>query len=274
MDHSFSTPSRYNTIPLDCKRPSVHDTKRLTQSYFMISSCPDHFNNNTEIVRRCEGTEHDNDYRRFQPVTSLISNETFRNLDCALCNQERVGSVLAWEPKLMCETADEILQINTEGELQKRLFASPPLCHMDFLPLSNVLRDRAKKCTQEDRMIKQCMFRTEWWEYDADIERGCYMDYIDPYTFCLPNKLHFTYKNVFCAMCNVKNWTTDLMTECPEENIIHNGMLSFSALIDFSGVYPKQHNQQKECPDQYIFDPLMVSTYIQYPCARVASILN
>jgi hypothetical protein len=250
-------PSRYSNIPLQCRKTAVGEENR--HGYFMISSCPPDFNN-IEVVRNCNFSDDNNALYNMQPVTSIISKETFKNLDCALCNAERSESVVTWQPKLSCQEADDILQINSEEELRQHLFGPFTTCSLDFIPPSFIQEDKTKMCFLVDAMIKECNYTSEWMKYDVAISRGCHMNYVDPYIYCRRDKVDLVYKNMFCAMCNVKNWKTDLFIECPEEFFLGNdNMISFSAMLDFKGIYTSDSNQYRECPEQHAYDAVMVS---------------
>ncbi|XP_061181226.1 uncharacterized protein LOC133189850 [Saccostrea echinata] len=257
LDHRVSKPSRYDNIPLVCRKAVLHEKFYVEQGYFMISSCPDHFVD-AEIVRKCQESENDErDYRRAQPVTSLRSNETFKNRDCALCNEEPPETLLAWTTRLFCKEAKDTFQITSEEELQRKLFVPSPFCNVDFLPPSNIMEDKVRKCYTDNMLEKKCNGSKDWEKFDSETERGCHMDYVSPYTHCKPINTHQTFKNIYCAMCNVKNWTKDLAIECDDDFSIGTIKFSFSALLDFSGSYSKKDAQPRECPEQQIYDPLM-----------------
>jgi hypothetical protein len=234
----------------------------------MISSCPDTFTDQ-EVVANCERPENYADFYKLQPVTSLSSNETFKNLDCALCNAEDRESVVTWQPKISCKRATDIFQITSWDELRKRLLDYSPTCFLDFVPPSLIYKDRSKRCYKEDVLIKTCNYTSEWIEYDASIASGCHMDYNDPYIYCRVKEVGLVYKNVFCAMCNVRNWRTDLFIKCPKDAVVSSvNLVSFSALLDFRGSYSVVENKRRECPEQHVYDPVMVCIVEKIPIIR------
>ncbi|XP_062618675.1 uncharacterized protein LOC134280286 [Saccostrea cucullata] len=253
-DHRISRPSHYDNISLECRKTIFYTSlpfDEQRQGYFLISSCPDHFKN-YEIVERCRRSR---DYRETQPVISLSTNESFKNLDCAICNGERPAHLLEWVTRLICGEPLDVFQYRSQEQLQKAILNNQSSCILDFVPPS-YLDDRVRKCKTIQEVNTKCNVTGEWDEYNFDIERGCVGDFYSPYMFCPSTLTSYTlYKNIYCAMCNVRNWTTGLMTECSEPHYV-NDVTTFSALLDFRGSYSKENDQPKECPKKQIYDPL------------------
>lgn len=255
-----SKPSRFDNVTLDCREPIIHPFKGFIQPYFMVTSCPEYFNN-ADIIEKCERSEYVNDYERYRPVTSLSTNETYQNADCALCNAEPMNSLKPWDITFHCKALEDIFQIDSPDKLQQRIFGPSRTCNVLFVPPSDMFQ-KSMECFLEKATVRQCNVTGMWKNYDADIENGCNSDFLDKYMFCESISRLF-FKNIFCAMCNVGNWTTDLMIEC--ETLFYlegDDLISFSALLDFRGKYSKKRNQLKKCPEQQVYDVLMVSRYV------------
>lgn len=256
LTHPVST--QENKLPLQCQIPYTHNVKNeRIKGYFMISTCPESFVNQ-ERIRKCEIVKGANQYKSYQPVTSLVSNETFRNLDCAICNGESATSVEPWTEKVLCDSQSAIMQIDSLESLNKRVFDGSGQCNVQFIPPGRVSDNRIDQCITREDYISKCNNSGIWRKSDPFIEEACNMNYINTFRVCKSRGVHVFYKNIFCAMCNVGDWRTELPVECAEEYILDSDHLkSFSALLDLSD----RPRISKNCE---FYDPLLVSNLTNF----------
>ena len=74
--------------------------------YETVAKCPAVFHSDAKDP--CSG---DGDYNTFSdilPVTDTTTNVTYRNRQCAICNQVTNDNLLVWQPQLICDKTDAI----------------------------------------------------------------------------------------------------------------------------------------------------------------------
>lgn len=258
VNHSYSSRFQYDTVALDCISPSI--TLLLKQKYFMVSECPSSFVDEVTL-KKCRNPEKETELKLYQPVTSIKTNETFRNLYCAICNGENSGMLLFWETRLSCKSLEDLMMSYSTETLKTTLYNRSSRCGIEFIPPLLVANNVRNRCYTENQYTGRCNTTGLWQTYDSQIERGCSLDFYDRYRYCTNKHIAGSqeYKNIFCAMCNVGNWTSDLPTECSETFYLdQDHMKSFSALIDLSKFEENVRDEDQQCP---YYDPLLVSIY-------------
>ncbi|XP_062613802.1 uncharacterized protein LOC134275543 [Saccostrea cucullata] len=235
-DNDQFTPSKYIDIPQQCVTSQVND-KRLTRSidaFFMVSQCPYNYTD-SDTHLRCENSSQITDLDLYQPVFSLFSNESFKNLDCAICNGESLSSLVPWRQVIVCSSRKALLQTQSLDQIQSTVFHKNTLCNVIFVPQTSTF---AKDCFPEKQYVSNCNETGQWKNFDSIIFNACHADFVDVYLECISAFERNLYKNIFCAMCNVPDWNNSLGIECVSSGEIFDlkspfSLVSFSALIDF-----------------------------------------
>ena len=266
QNHNQNTVSKYGNVPLKCVIPQANarSIKPGILSYYMISSCPHNYDNSV-IIQKCEHSFQVKNIFLYQPYFSLLSNETFRNLECAICNGEPLDKLIPWSPSLVCAREKALLRTNTLSYLQSIVFYDKSLCNIVFAP--PVTRTQTKLCVVEQRYVSGCNKTGLWKTFDKTIFNACNSNFVDVYLDCSVLFERKLYKNIYCAMCNIENWRKELTIECKSSVDVFDlqdlqYLVSFSALIDFRKLYEVKSvskNQDSQCPEDSLYEPRLVS---------------
>lgn len=166
-----------------------------TDNVPMIDTCPP--DSSSELKQKCEATYGSSELMLNPPVVSNRFDITFRNRDCAKCNN--VFDTRKWKLDIECDRLVNFNFISDYGKLatlaekagcEARFKNSQQsvVCQGDKIPYPMHEHNETLKNT-----INQCNVTGYWSIYDASIEKACLSTYVLPYQH---------YKNVFCFMCN------------------------------------------------------------------------
>ncbi|XP_048748034.2 uncharacterized protein LOC125660243 [Ostrea edulis] len=237
--------SKYVNVSLQCITPQVNNQSlhRSTRSFYMISKC--HFNYGDFRTRqRCEQSLQEKDLYLYQPVFSTISNETFKNHDCAVCNGEHMNSLIPWKSTLICSSKQILLKRRSFPELQSVVYKNNSFCNVVYIPPPST---QTSECVIKESYVSICNESGQWEHFDSKILNACHSGVVHVYLDCSFTFERKLYKNVFCAMCNIPDWINHLAMECISSIETFNWrakLVSFSALIDFEA------NDEVEIPDK------------------------
>lgn len=235
------------TISLNCSLPilNIHSDFQ-GQSYWMVDSCPD--------GKVCiPSNSHSINVSLFTPVTSLLTNETYRYLQCALCNDENISDLLFWkQDQIVCTSRSYLLStMLTPDAIYQKIFDKLSPCNILFYP-PNTIRELVTPCISTTGV--PCN-QTGSLDGNASYLIQACNDYYLPF---ITN--HKTYKNIFCALCFAMP-----LLDLPIENKEDTGYGGskdfplFSALINFNKKrsVDEFHNDVECAPGQMYYKQLV-----------------
>lgn len=202
-------------------RKFMPDGKNHGHSYFMRSKCLANFENKT-VVQFCENIdEHPRTFESFLshvPVTSIVTNKIYRNIYCAICNEEDEQQLLKWKTSVSCDKKVYVFPrsfISLLDYIQRE-----KLCNIFYYSSSSSASP--KKCSWGVGITK-CNHTGEISTYDPVLELGC-----NSYT----SLYNGYYRNVHCFMCNHKEIPS--ISNCSSGKTSPFDIAAFSALLDFN----------------------------------------
>lgn len=232
-----------------------NDNKLNGKSYDMVVRCPTDYNDE-EVKFLCMREYHDfrfdnDDVKTLMPVSSIVSNVTFRNYYCAICHHATDLDLRLWNTKIQC-IMDKKLLISNPSEIASGL-AVEDLCQVVFIP-PNDITDVVRHC--QEGFIARCNVTGSWESGDDNLESAC-LSYTSEYN---------GYKNIHCFLCNGHN-VSDIEQIC-EPMQFPPDYHSFVALLDFNNLEGTstdyiRNKQTKQCSSSSRYDPLMVSGFFQ-----------
>ncbi|XP_052717277.1 uncharacterized protein LOC128189639 isoform X1 [Crassostrea angulata] len=227
-----------NDVPLSCAEPLWNPIGIKTgKSYWMVETCPD------EVI--CISPPSEN-VSSSTPVTSLATNQTYSNMQCALCNQEEVPNLVTWEKKKICIMRSDLMSPEDISTLYQSVISESPICNVGFYPP-----------TSTEHVVKPCVTYT----YDVncnDVELRILIDISYLTKACQENYLPYysnrkLYKNVFCALCEFNVF--DLNIQYGDRGIFDDSIITpFSALMNFQQVVEAPSTKNSRCKENQIFD--------------------
>ncbi|XP_033640903.1 uncharacterized protein LOC117301123 [Asterias rubens] len=222
--------------------------KAFSFGYWLVSFCPGQA---PEFLRHLCEHPSDSDLYLQTPVTSSVSNISYKNIFCGLCHGEDDALLGLWKIDIKCSTQfHELLKIKfqEDGVIDYKNLSTS--CNVKFLPLNTTLTRicfpfAITNCTTESDMGEACASYT-----------AITITASDPWQI---------YKNPHCALeCGV-NITVDeytckiLLNLSPPELEESGSMLpSFSMLVDFNSfklVTSENVVTTTYCPSHFVFDP-------------------
>lgn len=150
-------------------------------------------------------------YQAF-PVFSLNEYfESYLNIFCYLCNQDRVGeyhnsnltyniklNVKVWPLVLDCK---HFLNYRNFPSLQSFIdYGNVSSCLLTFLPPSTVSKCKDKCLVIPIKPIEKCNISGTWLTLNEDVLYAC--EYTEIFRFPMININNLVYKNKFCKICN------------------------------------------------------------------------
>ncbi|KAG8239642.1 hypothetical protein J437_LFUL019331 [Ladona fulva] len=184
---------------------------------YMMSSCPP--GTDEEIRKRCEDRQGDpiDVVSTQMPVTSLVTNMTYSNAHCALCNKDLHGGpqgfFVVWTPRLECPSLQHLpIGTTTEPPSPSRWFPT----YDEELQVWGVFEGgRFHECSADPMappvaasLVRRCRIGVidtcaQDWPGDADdlkaaVKKRCLAPGSTAHVF-LGTK---TYRNAACAVCN------------------------------------------------------------------------
>jgi hypothetical protein len=204
--------------PLSCVQPLWNTYPEFNvQGYWLINSCPS--------GDPCDAQK--TDINSSTPVTSSSTNETYLNVDCALCNNENSQDLVFWKQNnVLCQDRTSLLLEKTLRDISELSTHQFPECNVLFYPPATVA-DIVKRCPTVSKLQRPCNDSGRLSMERSYLVQAC-NSYHLPYTDC-----YMTYKNVFCALCFTDS-VNQLPIECNKDvGFSANQFPMFSALIDF-----------------------------------------
>ncbi|XP_052717791.1 uncharacterized protein LOC128189986 [Crassostrea angulata] len=226
--------------PMSCFEPLWNPIGiRSKRSYWMIKTCPNNIN--------CISPPSIN-ISSSTPVTSLATNQTYRTIQCALCNQEEMSSLVEWEKKKFCNSRSALFAEEDFNSLYQSVFALNPLCNIGFYP-PTFYEDKVQPCVEYTHEDKCNESNTENNVVDAYLIKACQEFYL-PYIF-----YNIIYKNIYCALCehDITNLPIQYISGGFQwgEDFLPN---PFSALIDFQQIPDKPIKKRLACAKNQMLD--------------------
>ncbi|KAL4223800.1 hypothetical protein ACF0H5_017266 [Mactra antiquata] len=162
---------------------------------YMVTTCPDGTNET-----RCTNPD-TTVLNESVPTMSKVNNVFYRNIFCALCNDENDDDIVPWKTYITCSItdilkADDLLfPVSADAIFKKAVNTDKGVCGVEFLP-PNVSIDRNDLCFEDDYIISKCPENYT----DQTIITACRSLHM-PYTAFVENRTQI-YENYFCYQCN------------------------------------------------------------------------
>lgn len=197
-----------DTTPLDDPIMGCHSTYiteyELATHAFMADRCLAGFHG-TEVVNKCMTTTA-NETDSQWPVWSPASDTTYRNADCALCNDEDVNQIVKWDLKIECDRGVHMSDTSSEDVIIEEAREAPS-CHVSFVPPQGCAPSACRP--SRGSYIDTCNATGRRFSHDEALWKACEVFH---------GKMTLdgnTYKNVFCAMCNDEE--VEALGQCADE---------------------------------------------------------
>ncbi|XP_062580386.1 uncharacterized protein LOC134242328, partial [Saccostrea cucullata] len=187
------------------------------------------------------------------PVTSLSSNETYPNIQCALCNNESIFDMAPWWMRKICLNRSALFSNDKFEILYQFVFSGDsPVCNIAFHPPISV-REIINPCisytAQVNLTCNNMLNLTE--ETKALLIDSC-QKYHLPYTTS-----NMVYRNIYCALCDREVSDLTIQNEYSGYGSMTYMPQTFSALMDSkqnkNEIPTKNHN----CGSNQVFDNKM-----------------
>ena len=263
LDHLPSVEESVSKLKQECiyaslkkiKTPEILNTPRGL-SVWMYTKCADDFSGSPVTRGRCEEPGQVTDLDTDLPVIDNITQNIFRNLYCALCNNVHQKNVVYWDASVQCSKG---VLLSTSVKTVVDDVNAAPDCNIVYNPppIEMVLPE----CTYK---ISECNVTGRWEIYDPVIEAACHA-----YTAVF--KSETKYNNIFCFLCNEPFFSAPgICPSIPDDFTF----VSFSALLRFKGPpqqvdVPVPEEGASKCNDVQIYDPLKVSLFVEDNAQRV-----
>ena len=208
-------------------------------AFSVISKCDPEYEDQKEIDK-CRNP--DPDLASVVPVTESATNyRHFKNKHCAFCNfVDKNSPLIYWKLQIQSNHLLKFPKRNLLQELKKtrgNIFFKSPKYLLVY------------EC---DLLIDTCNVTGRWGVYNGIVKKAC-ESYNDPF--------NFTYKNVFCYMCNekIENIQTGLKkdTRCQNKFDIPETP-QFSAILDIEFVKEGHSGNHLICEDDELQDHYLV----------------
>ena len=153
----------YDCYPMFLKDPKVKpDTDRTL--YKTIDKCQD----NNGVLQNCgRGNDRHQTFIDILPVTDKITNITYINMPCAICNHVREDDLLVWDSVLSCDTR-EGHEYTTETNFINFVLDRPG-CNVQY-KLDEKTGVDPVICL---RIIQRCNDTGDWKEFDPVTQSAC-----------------------------------------------------------------------------------------------------
>ncbi|XP_062592217.1 uncharacterized protein LOC134253658 [Saccostrea cucullata] len=228
-------------LPLSCLEPlwNMASGIRSWQSYWMIQTCP----NGSSCMPPISSN-----ISNITPVTSLITNETYFNINCAFCNNEQTFDLVFWDKKKICTTRSTLMATDDPENLFQYVFAIDPVCNIGFYP-SESSQEIAKSCVTHKY---DPYFIRETIANDSYLPHAC-QKYHLPY-----NSNDKVFKNIYCAL--LEHDASFLNIQYKQSGSfggVDSMLTTFSALMDFNQNEKEVITKNSKCKPDEIFDEKM-----------------
>ncbi|XP_062618607.1 uncharacterized protein LOC134280201 [Saccostrea cucullata] len=230
--------------PMSCIEPLWNIESKIASgtAYWIIQTCQSGAN--------CLSSQSSN-ISYATPVTSLLTNETYLNFQCALCNYEVIPDLVLWESVKICENRSALFSKHTLETLYLSVFLmSNPVCNIGFRPPKSIQKKVLPCLKYTVRVDPICKFLPE--EFQRHIKAAC-QDYYLPYT-----SIDKTYKNIYCALCEEAFFGLTIQNIGDGSIFVIDSMLpTFTALIDFNREESMEPKKDSNCATNQIYDSKM-----------------
>lgn len=173
-------------------RASVQLGVKDLNTYMLVQSCPEE-EQLSDDIKKCLRPD-ENILNEVLPVYSKISARNYRNIFCAVCNNDTNGTV-PWESHVMCYSLEKAMTLLPNAGDNKdflKMMRSNDECLLQFKP-SNL---KAKYCVEENEILSDCSEQALY--YTPELRNLC----LQPHSYSPVIGEMGIYKNVFCMKCN------------------------------------------------------------------------
>uniref|UniRef100_T1IQX9 G-protein coupled receptors family 2 profile 2 domain-containing protein n=1 Tax=Strigamia maritima TaxID=126957 RepID=T1IQX9_STRMM len=219
---------------------------------FLKVACPSHWRDN-QVREACESQSTESDPMSKLPVTSRTSQLTYKNMHCAVCNND-INSLIYWIPHLECGDKPlnfsfghggfwDRIQFNEKLNLwgfpvQNSTFIS---CTIDPQMPQTVV-DLVRRCVP---FVKEC--KPEW--KDESVRRKCHS--YTSYMF----EGETAYRNRECGVCNSIENPLRCVRIVPRFKSSKFNLNIFTMLFDVNQITGDVVGAIKHCDESQIYDP-------------------
>ncbi|KAK7498427.1 hypothetical protein BaRGS_00010381, partial [Batillaria attramentaria] len=212
-----------------------------------VTSCDPQFPNG-ETRRLCETRPRLRRRDALLPVTSNSSQVTYANVHCAACNHDDWATV-TWDMVTNCKHNQFMYNVTTDRQYEDRALQLKDVCDVTSQPHDD-LKYSLHVCRHifyGDNVISTCNVTGFWEAEDAEVLALCDQESSNGarvYVFT-----YGLYRNVFCAMCNVR---ADFLHSNYEFCMFHNGG-AFGPPPDFRGTFDLVNTRRSRRPAFFDF---------------------
>ena len=214
-----------------------NSTRNQLIGYQLISVCNSSSPDPT-IRDLCENPDVDTYLDTLFPVTDHSSNLVYRNQYCALCDEYAdLEKVSQWVMDIECDktvalTHERMYHIIKEHQCNVTFMAPPKIAVETCIPYT----------------ISTCNETGLWRVYNETLDTACQI-FVDPF--------NFTYKNVFCFLCNIDTRAPVSLSNCPRFNDSRGSVSPFNppflAIMNLGAILTEQANEQIQCKEKSQF---------------------
>ena len=153
----------YDCYPMFLKDPKVKPDADRTL-YKTIDKCHD----NNRVLQNCgRGNDRHQTFIDILPVTDKITNITYINMHCAICNHISEENLLVWDSTMSCDRRER-QEYTTETDLINFVLDRPG-CNIQY-KLNEKTGVDPVICP---RIIQKCNETGDWKEYDPVTQSAC-----------------------------------------------------------------------------------------------------
>ncbi|XP_019625583.1 PREDICTED: uncharacterized protein LOC109470926 [Branchiostoma belcheri] len=225
--------------PLQCMTIEPPNQYNLSESYWMVASCPTSFPRNEARLLCEEKHSFEEDPLLHLPVLSTTSSghKSYKNVFCAVCNN--ASSMIAWTAVVKCR--------GLVPELKKAVKNDE--CFLEF----EAPEGRTRKCFPATPLSSTC-------EYAEKCRKGI------PSPIVVVRKPYRSFRNIFCAKCTLEDLVYREVFCGAEIQGMSVFFTSLSATIDYSEISKtvvtgkfmfRSRKETFACPQGHLYDPFV-----------------
>ena len=215
--------------------------------YRIIDSC-NYYETNATLLNGCEGNNKVRDVGDQLWVSDQSNGKTFRNRYCALCNG--LSNYITWP-------------LRTNSPTVFTNFDDVSFAGIDLIvevPSSLRAVIERYRCYITD--FVQCNQYGLWKTYDENIDKGCQV-YDSPIILTVGADVFYTFKNLFCSMCNGQMLGSIVPTVSRNFSKLFTPVgIDFIAVIDYNTRQNDDVRKDVTCGADEIYDQFMVRKYM------------
>lgn len=165
------------------------------QEYLLVHSCGS-VNTSSTFRERCENPSQ-HDFMDMKPVYSPSTSLNYRNIFCALCNEQIESSLISWKDSAVCDNILSFTGLFSRVELSDNttvidFLSSRTTCTIFWTPPTDT-SVAGKACVSRTSAISECTGRM----YSPTLDDLCRE--FDQIPVRSPDKI---YRNIFCFACS------------------------------------------------------------------------